>query len=75
LNDIVRAVQSHGGELAIASAEGLGTTVSFWLPNSGHLHTVLAAVAPPEPSPPSHLSADPPALTADASVYPPAPSA
>ncbi|MBX7113157.1 MAG: PAS domain-containing sensor histidine kinase [Myxococcaceae bacterium] len=36
-------VQNHGGELVIASEEGLGTTVTFWLPSSGHLHTVLAA--------------------------------
>ena len=44
-------VQSHGGELAITSEEGLGTTVTFWLPSSGHLHTVLSGEFSEEAAP------------------------
>lgn len=42
------AVRRHGGQIALESAPGLGTTVSFWLPGAESDEAPLLAV-PPEP--------------------------
>jgi GAF domain-containing protein/CheY-like chemotaxis protein len=42
-------IRRHGGEVSVESTEGIGTTVTFWLPSAESAMT--APAAPPEPRP------------------------
>ena len=42
-------IRRHGGEISVESTEGIGTTVTFWLPTANSAVTVAAPPAEPRP--------------------------